>query len=247
VDPYAVPGNPGSGLLPRISPDPPGTRGEGDHRIQAYCFRMCLTKAAGNRLPFPKPDGYDPKQYELLLRVFASGWRELFNKYDAIPNAKTDTNNHGPFSTDNIGMNYDYPEASYERRREIIHEHEIYQKGLMYFMANDPRVPEDVRPRIAEWGLAKDEFVDNGSWPHQMYIREARRMIGEYVMTEHDCLSRRETPNPVGMGILHDGLSQRPALHHTGGDGPKRGRHRSAGSAAVWHRLRGDDPAAGGV
>ena len=200
VDPYAVPGNPGSGLLPRISPEPPGTRGEGDNRIQAYCFRMCLTKAAGNRLPFPKPDGYDPKQYELLLRVFSSGWRELFNKYDAIPNAKTDTNNHGPFSTDNIGMNYDYPEASYERRRQIIHEHEVYQKGLMYFMANDPRVPADVRPRIGEWGLAKDEFVDNGSWPHQMYIREARRMIGEYVMTEHDCLSRRETPNPVGMG-----------------------------------------------
>ncbi len=200
VDPYVVPGNPGSGLLPRISPDPPGTRGEGDQRIQAYCFRMCLTKVPGNRLPFPKPARYDPKQYELLLRVFSSGWRELFNKYDAIPNTKTDTNNHGPFSTDNIGMNYDYPEASYARRREIIREHETYQKGLMYFMANEPRVPEDVRARICEWGLARDEFVDNGNWPHQIYVREARRMIGEYVMSEHDCLSRRETPDPVGMG-----------------------------------------------
>jgi hypothetical protein len=161
---------------------------------------MCLTRVPENRIPYAKPAGYDAGQYELLLRVFASGWRELLDKYDAIPNAKTDTNNHGPFSTDNIGMNYDYPEASYERRREIIREHETYQKGLMYFMANDPRVPADVRARVGEWGLARDEFVDNGNWPHQMYIREARRMIGVHVMTEDDCLSRRETSDPVGMG-----------------------------------------------
>jgi hypothetical protein len=200
VDPYVVPGDPASGLLPRISPDPPGENGEGDQRVQAYCFRMCLTKAPENRLPFPKPSSYDPKQYELLLRVFDSGWREVFHKYDPLPNLKTDTNNHGPFSTDNIGMNYDYPEASYERRKEIIQEHELYQKGLMYFMANDPRMPEDVRKPMSEWGLAKDEFVDNGYWPHQIYVREARRMIGEYVMTEHDCLARRATPESVGMG-----------------------------------------------
>jgi hypothetical protein len=200
VDPYVVPGDPASGLLPRISPDPPGENGEGDQRVQAYCFRMCLTKTPENRLPFPKPPGYDPKQYELLLRVFDSGWREVFHKYDPIPNLKTDTNNHGPFSTDNIGMNYDYPEASYERRKEIIKEHELYQKGLMYFMANDPRMPEDVRKPMSEWGLAKDEFTDNGHWPHQIYVREARRMIGEYVMTEHDCLARRATPESVGMG-----------------------------------------------
>ena len=161
---------------------------------------MCLTQVPENRLPFPRPEGYDPKQYELLLRVFATGWREHFRKFDAIPNAKTDTNNHGPYSTDNIGMNYDYPEASYERRREIFREHEQYQKGLMYFMANDPRVPEDVRSAVGQWGLAKDEFTDNGNWPRQMYIREARRMIGAYVMTEQDCLSSRSTPDPVGMG-----------------------------------------------
>ncbi|MCA9202153.1 MAG: FAD-dependent oxidoreductase, partial [Planctomycetales bacterium] len=200
VDPYVVPGDPSSGVLPRVSPDPPGEKGEGDHRVQAYCFRMCLTNHDENRIPFPKPEGYDASQYELLLRVFTTGWRETFAKFDPIPNYKTDTNNHGPFSTDNIGRNYDYPEASYERRREIIREHEVYQQGLMYFIANDPRVPEDVRSKMAKWGLAKDEFTDNGGWPHQIYVREARRMIGQYVMTEHDCLDRRETPESVGMG-----------------------------------------------
>src|SRR5690606_11594735 len=117
-----------------------------------------------------------------------------------IPNRKTDTNNHGPFSTDNIGMNYDYPEASYERRREILEEHRRYQQGLMYFLANDERVPEDVRRAMSQWGLAKDEFTDNGHWPHQIYVREARRMIGQFVMTEKELLKRKPTPESVGMG-----------------------------------------------
>jgi hypothetical protein len=200
ISPYVVPGDPSSGLLPRIGKEPPGVRGEGDKHVQAYCYRMCLTNVPENRIPFPKPEGYDPRQYELLVRVFESGWREHFGKFDPIPNGKTDTNNHGPFSTDNIGMNDEYPEASYERRREILREHETYQKGLMYFMANDPRVPEDVRQAFARWGLPKDEFIDNGGWSHQIYVREARRMVGQYVMTEHDCLDRRPTPDSVGMG-----------------------------------------------
>jgi hypothetical protein len=200
IDPYVVPGQPASGLLPRISADSPGTYGRGDHRVQAYCFRMCLTNVPENRVAFAPPDGYDPRQYELLLRIFAAGWREMFDKFDPIPNQKTDTNNHGPFSTDNIGYNYDYPEASYARRREIIREHESYQQGLMYFMANDPRVPADVRSAMSQWGLAKDEFQDNGHWPHQIYVREARRMVGRYVMTENEILKRRPTPEPIGMG-----------------------------------------------
>ena len=200
VDPYIVEGDSTSGLLPRISAEPPGLKGEADHRVQAYCFRMCLSNHPENRVPFPKPEGYDASQYALLARIFDTGWRETFWKFDPIPNRKTDTNNHGPFSTDNIGMNYDYPEASYERRKEIIREHTLYQQGLMYFLANDPEVPDSVRAEMNQWGLAKDEFVDNGHWPHQMYIREARRMVGRYVMTEHDVLGHREVPDPVGMG-----------------------------------------------
>ncbi|WP_146518609.1 FAD-dependent oxidoreductase [Stieleria varia] len=200
ISPYRVPGDPGSGVLPRISPDPPGEKYSGDHRVQAYCFRMCLTDHDPNRVPFAKPDGYDPDQYELMARIYQAGWRDTFNKFDPIPNHKTDTNNHGPMSTDNIGFNYDYPNASYERRQEIIDEHRRYQQGWLYFICTDPRVPEATRKKMQQWGLAKDEFVDNGHWPHQLYIREARRMIGSYVMTENELLKRQPTPQSVGMG-----------------------------------------------
>jgi len=200
VSPYQIPGDPKSGLLAEISTEPPGENGAGDTKIQAYCFRMCLSNHADNRVPFAKPAGYDPARYELLARVYANGWTETFNKYDPIPNRKTDTNNHGPFSTDYIGKNYDYPEATYERRRAIIRDHELYQKGLMYFLQNDARVPADVHEKMQQWGLPKDEFTDNGGWPHQIYVREARRMIGEFVMKEADALGKTNVPNPIGMG-----------------------------------------------
>ena len=200
ISPYKIPGDPNSGVLPLISTEYPGDYGAADNKIQAYCFRMCMTNHDENRVPFPKPENYDSTQYELLVRVFDTGRKDWFEKFDDIPNRKTDTNNHGPFSSDNIGMNYDYPEASYERRTEIIKQHQDYQMGLLWFVANDPRIPEDIRTQIAIWGLAKDEFTDNGNWPHQIYVREARRMIGEYVTTENDVLLKREVPRPVGMG-----------------------------------------------
>ena len=200
ISPYVVAGDPSSGVLPRISTAPPGAFGSADKRVQAYCYRYCVTDHPDNRIPFPKPDGYDPRQYELLVRVYEAGWRETFQKFDPIPNRKTDSNNHGPFSTDNIGYNYDYPEASYERRREILKEHETYQKGWLYFIANDPRVPKDVQDEMRRWGLPKDEFTDSGGWPHQIYVRESRRMVGAFVMTEHELTKQRPTPQPVGMG-----------------------------------------------
>ena len=200
ISPYVVPGDPKSGLVAGVQPGPPGVLGEADKRVQAYCFRMCLTNDPANRIPFTKPAGYDPKQYELLARVFEAGWKDFFSKFDPIPNHKTDTNNHGPFSFDFIGGNWDYPEASYERRKEILRAHETYQKGLLWFVSTDPRVPQDIRTRMQSWGLPKDEFTDNGNWSRQLYIREARRMVGRFVMTENELTKKKPTPESIGMG-----------------------------------------------
>lgn len=200
IDPYVVEGDPASGLLSRISNIAPGPDGSADKGLQAYCYRMCLTQVPENRIPFAQPEGYDAGQYVLIARVLAAGWREVFNKFDPIPNKKTDTNNHGPFSTDNIGMNYDYPEASYARRQEILAEHQQYQRGWLYFIANDPSIPEDVRTEMSKWGLAKDEFTDNGNWPHQIYVREARRMVSDFVVNERHLKREIPTPRSIGMG-----------------------------------------------
>jgi hypothetical protein len=199
VDPFVRPGDPSSGLLPGIHSGEPGRDGDRDHRVQAYNFRMCLTDAPENRLPFPKPAGYDPLRYELLLRYINAGVFDAFCSNLPMPNRKSDCNNCGAFSTDNIGMNYDYPDGYYVQREKIFREHVVYQQGLMWFLANDPRVPQNVRDTIARWGLCRDEFQETGGWPHQLYIREARRMVGASVMTQHNCQGRTVAEDSVGL------------------------------------------------
>ena len=200
VDPYRVPGKPSSGLLPLIEPGPTGIDGTGDTRVQAYTYRLCMTKTPANRAPFPKPTGYDPQQYELLGRYLDAGWRELFSKYDPIPNGKTDTNNHGAFSMDGIGLNQGYPTGLDVERRKIEGDQRRYQQGLIWFMQNDPRSPIDVRAAMQPWGLCRDEFTDNANWPREMYIREARRMRSDFVMTERHLRGGLPSPRPVGLG-----------------------------------------------
>jgi len=199
IDPYVVAGRPESGLLPGIHEGGPGEEGAGDRRVQAYNFRMCLTNDPANRMPFPKPDNYDPLRYELLLRYLNAGHWTVIQLSTPMPNSKTDTNNCGAFASDNIGMNYDYPDGDYAVRERIFNEHRDYQQGMMWFLANDPRVPEGVRTAMSPWGLPKDEFTDNGGWPHQLYVREARRMISDHVMTQHDCEGRVKAEDAVGL------------------------------------------------
>lgn len=199
VDPYIEKGKPESGLLPFIDPEGPGEEGAGDKKVQAYCFRMCLTDHPGNRIPFIKPEGYDPLWYELLLRNFEAGETGMPWINSSMPNRKTDTNNRTGFSTDFIGQNYDYPEASYEEREKIIARHLHYQQGLMWTLANHPRVPGKIRNEIARWGMCRDEFVEGNGWQRQLYVREARRMVSDLVMTQHHCQGKEVVANPVGM------------------------------------------------
>jgi len=200
VDPYRVPGDPRSGLVPRVSAERPAPDGTADTKIQAYTYRMCLTDVPANRVPFAKPRGYDASQYTLLKRYMDAGHRNFFQKFDRIPNGKTDTNNFGAFSFDNIGMNYRYPEGDDAERTAIAREHTTYQQGLLWFMANDPGVPAETRAEMSRWGLCKDEFVGSGHWPREMYVREARRLVSDFVMAEPHLRGTRETPRPIGMG-----------------------------------------------
>lgn len=200
IDPYRVPGDPLSGLVPRISAERPAPDGTADRKIQAYTYRMCLTDVPANRVRFPKPDGYDAGQYILLKRYMDAGYRDHFRKFDRIPNGKTDTNNFGAFSFDNIGMNYGYPEGSDAERAAIAREHTTYQQGLLWFLANDPDVPAETRAEMSKWGLCKDEFTGTGHWPREMYVREARRMVSDFVMAEPHLRGTKPTPRPVGMG-----------------------------------------------
>jgi len=199
VSPFVKDGDPSSGLLPGIEKELPAD-GEGDHRLQAYCYRMCMSNVDKNRISFPKPANYDEKRYELLFRNFEAGDLRIPMKPDMMPNGKTDTNNNHAFSTDYLGGNTKFPDASYVEREKILADHRDYQQGLMWTLQNHERVPKSVRDVYAKWGLTLDEFTDSGNWGHQIYVREARRMIGEYVHSEQDCRRKRVTPESVGMG-----------------------------------------------
>ena len=199
VDPYEIAGVPSSGLLPGIDPEGPGEFGSGDHRVQAYCFRMCLTDHPDNRIPFTKPTDYDEINYELLLRNYEAGEDGFPWINSAMPNRKTDTNNRTGFSTDFIGQNYAYPEASYDERERINAAHRNYQQGLMWTLAYHPRMPEHIRKEVSRWGTCKDEFERPDGWQQQLYVREARRMIGAHVMTQYHCEGLEVVPDPIGM------------------------------------------------
>jgi hypothetical protein len=201
IDPYVKRGEPSSGLLWGIRDGERLPDGTGDRKVQAYNFRITLTNVPENRIPITRPKHYDSSQFELLRRQKeVQPWKGLNDVFiwGLMPNGKTDINNRNGFSTDMIGMNWDYPEADYIRRKEIIQAHEDYTKGLLYFVGNDPSVPEFIRKEMQTWGYPKDEYKNNNHWSPQLYIREARRMVGELVMTQHHCQGRDVVTDDIG-------------------------------------------------
>ena len=228
VDPYVVKGDPSSGLLPYITEGGAGVEGEGDRAVQAYCFRMTLTDHPDNRIPFQKPADYNERNYELLFRNYeaAKGPIEKMYSYGdplvpwinaQMPNRKTDTNNQKGFSLDFIGQNWDYPEASYAERERIVAAHRSYQQGLMWSLAYHPRIPAQVREVVSKWGTCKDEYESGDGWQEQLYIREARRMLSSYVMTQKNCEGIEVVPDPVGMAAY--GMDSHPVKRYVNAQG----------------------------
>jgi hypothetical protein len=204
IDPYVVKGDATSGLLPGVNPDMGGEIGDADHHLQAYCYRMVLTDIETNRIPVKKPANYNPADYELLFRTIEAGKKGGLFKTSMVPNRKTDSNNTGGVSCDLIGGNYgkdwSWATLNHQQRETIAAKHRDWQLGMIWTLQNHPRVPGKIRASHAPWGLAKDEFQDNGNWPYNLYVREARRMKSAFVMTENHCKGKQPVVDPVGMG-----------------------------------------------
>ncbi|MDR2463299.1 MAG: FAD-dependent oxidoreductase, partial [Verrucomicrobiales bacterium] len=216
IDPYRIKGRPDSGLLPGVNADVGGADGSADRNIQAYCYRMCLTNHADNRITISKPAHYQESDYELLFRAIEAGQTNRFFKFSAVPNAKTDSNNDSGISTDYIGMNHAYPEADYATREKIAGAHKNWQLGLLWTLQNNPRVPEKIRAAHRPWGLPGDEFTDSGHFPAELYIREARRMIGDFIISE-PTLRQAVTPQPIAMGAY--AMDSHHTQRYVGADG----------------------------
>ncbi|GLR18915.1 FAD-dependent oxidoreductase [Portibacter lacus] len=200
VSPYIIEDDPSSGLLPNVNASI-AEDGTGDNMVQGFCFRMCITNVPENRIKTEKPTTYNESEYELLFRAIEAGYNGPFFIMSMMPNHKTDANNKGPFSTDYIGKNFDYPDGTYAEREKIINDHEVYQKGLLWTLSYHPRIPQKIRDKFSQWGLPKDEYDENGNWTPQLYIREARRMVSDFVMTEHHCTQESITADQsIGMG-----------------------------------------------
>jgi len=223
ASPFVVENDPSSGLLPFVEArDLRQDQGKADHKVQAYNFRVCMTDDPDLKIDWQKPEHYNPLWYELAARWYQVADADWYNntlrdephddgfqplaKVDVLDrrtpagHRKTDTNNHGPFSSDFIGANYPWPTADYAVREALFQQHVTYQQGFYWFMANDPRVPDPYRRAFAHWGLPKDEFTHTHHWPHQLYPREARRMVADHVITEHDCTAAVVAKDSVGMG-----------------------------------------------
>jgi hypothetical protein len=221
VDPYLTPGDPQSGLIFGVQSSPLGLHGDADESIQGYCFRLCLTRDPANRQPIPKPGGYDPAHYELQRRYLAAGG-VISAPHSALPNGKSDPGSWHSLAGNFTGWNHHYPTASYAERERLLRASRDYIQGLYWFMANDPAVPENVRAQWAEWGLTKDEFTDNGGWPRAFYVRNGRRMVSDFVLTEAHV--RKANPDPINDSV---GLIWWPPdLHHA---------RRIVKDGAVWN------------
>ncbi|MEQ8836705.1 MAG: FAD-dependent oxidoreductase, partial [Lacipirellulaceae bacterium] len=221
IDPYVMPGDASSGLLPGVNPTMGGPVGTGDHRFQAYCYRMVLTDVPTNRRMIEKPANYDDSDYEILFRAIEVGQHSRFFETNLMPNRKTDSNNASGISCDliagNYGPDWNWATLNHKEREEVAEKHRDWQLGLVWTVQNHPRVPENVRKAHAIWGLAKDEFSDNDNWPYNLYVREARRMASEFVMTEKHCRNKLPVVDSVGLGaytldshntqrIVHNGM-----------------------------------------